>query len=133
MKPIKRTVEMNLHELIKFIWNNGIKDEAFSAVKARHDMGNKVYVHANGSLSIGLEACTVVSNDRYKVEVEERINKSTVFDEIIFILKYPNGKRRLVRKFGISVNDVLDMNSLVVEIHALIDGDADYILVWEAD
>ena len=87
IKTIKTIKYMRLDELIKHIFDNDIKDESFSSnIKCEpyYEFKNTVYVHPNGTISLGLDKInSITDRDLFRVEVEEPITEDTVFELLI--------------------------------------------------
>lgn len=76
MVKIKTKKEMNLHELIKWGWENNVRDKVFSS-----DCGGHVYFR----LSALLEAADVGAYETFAVEVEEEITEETKINRLLVL------------------------------------------------
>ena len=129
LKTIKTTKQMRLDELIKYIFENDVRDASFSThlkLEPYYEYKNKVYVHPNGSISLGSgNTNRFIKEDLYTVEIEEPITEDTVFDNLIEVTKNDNALH--YNRTNISDVD----NRASKRFYALISGKLE--LVWERD
>ena len=129
LKTIKATKQMRLDELIKYVWDNGIKEQKF---KANNQLiypfkgGNNVTVNEDGKIYFGsLEKNMLSEKDTFTVEIEEPITEYTEFDCILEIRKgsltHIRGRKTIKE----------NLTEETERFYALIDGKLQ--LVWERD
>lgn len=140
IKTVKVKKQLRLDELIKYIFDNKIVDKKFSSdIECDYVSENSVYVHSNGTISLGLgETNEITPKDTYTVEVEEEITEDTEFvgiQEIFFNKENEELEVEihapLKRK---TINDVLEEHDEYTEcrqIYALIYNNLE--LIWEAE
>lgn len=131
LKTIKTTKQMRLDELIKYVFENDVRDVSFSShlkLEPYYEYKNKVYVHPNGSISLGLGGTNRISKeDLYTVEIEEPIDEDTVFE---FLVELDiNGWVFTYDELEYTIAEIKDEETK--RIYALIDGRLE--LVWERD
>ena len=135
LKTIKRTKQMRLDELIRYVWDN--LDDLFNGYGAllfysRDDKG-VTFDEA------GLVECDdgVDKDDLFEVEIEEKITEDTEFESAVTVLRdkfglisigYNNGLTTSIKK---TIENFEKMNYKPLSIYALIDGKLEFI--WEAD
>ena len=76
MPTIKTKKEMNLPELIEWIWENEIEDKRFISDCVK----GKVFVSKYGKITT---ACGIGKTDTFTVEIEEEITEDTVLPELV--------------------------------------------------
>ena len=118
LKKIKTTKEMNVHELIKHVWDNGITDRTYRT----HDNGAQITFDYNGDIET--EFC-IEKRNIFRVEIEEPITEYTEFDCILEIRK---GRLTHIRRRKTIKENLTEETE---RFYALIDGKLQ--LVWEAD
>lgn len=74
---IKTTKKMNLHQLIEYITNNGLKTVSGDIMEYSSDYDNKVLVDYSGQIS----TYGKFFNDTFTVETEEELTEHTVLKE----------------------------------------------------
>ncbi len=84
MMKIKVKKEMNLHELIKWAWENDVKGKTFKS-----NRGKKVKFYSIGGFNV-LEP--IWGHDTFKVEVEELITEDTKISTLIELFVSDYGK-----------------------------------------
>ncbi|HAR6070182.1 TPA: hypothetical protein I1657_001990 [Staphylococcus pseudintermedius] len=77
---IKVKKEMNLHELIKWAWENDVKGKTFKS-----NRGKKVKFYSIGGFNV-LEP--IWGHDTFKVEAEEEITEETVIPLLLEVYEY---------------------------------------------
>ncbi|WP_165844891.1 hypothetical protein [Staphylococcus saprophyticus] len=121
---IKTKKQLNLPQLIEYIWDNDIKNEFFR----RLNRGPFEYVWVNEDSNIEFDDNILFrKNDIFEIEVEEEITKDTKLPSVlVYDGKYFNAL------YGLSINDIeksfIDYVYGVKTIH-LIDGDT-HTLIW---
>lgn len=126
LKTIKTTKQMRLDELIKYVWDNDLKNRVFRPV----DRGSfkAVEVDDYGNL-VEQHYFNVTKKDKYEVEIEEPITDVTLLKKAVYVHK----NETLVKDFNTSINEILIGNheGSVSKIYALINGRLE--LVYERD
>lgn len=121
LKTIKTTKQMRLDELIKYVWDNGIKSKQ-ELITYKSNLNTVVTIDLSGQIAIyGAH----FGNEIFTVEVEELITEDTVFDTLVDVNN--NDEVQAIRNASIS----LYIKEQTKEIHALINGRLE--LVWERD
>ena len=138
LKTIKTIKYMRLDELIKYIFDNDIRDESFTSnilSASFHEFKNKVYVHSDGTISLGLDKFNSIT-DRDLFRVEEPITKKTEFlgvQEVYLDIK--EQKIHVENYIGRwSVEDVLethDGDTKCLQIYVYINKKKE--LIWERE
>lgn len=118
LKTIKTTEQMNLQELIKHVWENGITDVTYTT----QDGGARITFDADGDVET--EFC-IEKCDYFDVEVEEPITEDKVFETLVEIQK--NEQVNL----WFDTNITTYRNADTSKFYALINGSLE--LVWERD
>ena len=119
LKTIKKNVQLRLDELIKYAWENDIRNKSY-----RSDNGQFVKFKENGRF---ISAWGIGSDDLFTVEIEEEITEDTIFDYLIPIEK----DGTVYRGYKNSIDGMLNSYSNIVQILANIDGK--YRTIWECD
>lgn len=122
LKTIKTTKQMNLQELIKHVWENGITDVTYTT----QDGGARITFDADGDVET--EFC-IEKCDYFDVEIEEPITDVTLLEKAVYVHK----NETLVKDFNTSIDEILigKHEGSVSEIYALINGKLE--LIWEND
>lgn len=123
---VKKNVQLRLDELIKYIFDNGIKDKGFRIYDEFEDE-RYLTVNQQGMIRLGFG---FYPEDTFTVEVEEEITKDTVFEWLASV----NSNGNLGRYKVATINEVLEGDSadcFATKIYALIDTNLEQI--WEAD
>ena len=124
LKTIKTTKYLNLHELIKYVWENSVNEK-------RVFLGNHeqrvVFDNVGGFYPSGY----AYSPDTiFKVEIEEEITEDTEFELLVGIYFYDDvGRYNATTFYNMSIDDVKDSEALC--IYALINEKLE--LIWERD
>ena len=138
LKTIKTTQYMRLDELIKHIFDNNITDKSFTSnmISEPYDLyRNKVYVHPDGTLSLGHDKTNDITKyNSFKVEIEEEITEDTILQELYSV--YYNGIESFRDVYtNASINDIiLEDGKQGIEterIYALYKGKIQ--LIWERE
>ncbi|MDM8326731.1 hypothetical protein QUH70_01040 [Staphylococcus felis] len=96
---IKVKKEMNLHELIKWAWENGVSDEDFVG-----DGYGYVFFHKGGTVETDVG---VSIHEIFEVEVEEEITEETKIPDMIELLEHTGGVDTY-HIYGKSIKQVVD-------------------------
>lgn len=140
LKTIKTTKQMRLDELIKYVWDNGIKDRKF---KANDQLfypfkgGNNVTVNGDGNIYFGaLEKNMLSEKDTFTVEIEEPITEDTKLEGVQEVYIDRDDQRIEIESFRgrYSINEILDERDVStdsLQIYAMINDKKE--LVWERD
>ncbi|PCF48975.1 hypothetical protein [Staphylococcus delphini] len=99
---IKTRKEMNLHELIKWAWENGVKDKTFKS-----NYGRKVKFYSEGSFYT-MEP--IFRYDIFTVEVEEEITVDTVIPMLVETYLSSKGEPSCYSYRNKSINYILENN-----------------------
>lgn len=120
LKTIKKNVQMRLDELIKYAFENNIKNKVY-----RSDNGKSVMFLGNERFESGWD---IGSEDLFTVEIEEEITEDTEFGLLVEISK--NDKKYLsFTHYNFKLNQVIECDTKL--IYALIDGKLE--LIWESE
>lgn len=122
---IKKKVEMNLHELIKWAWENGVKGKTFISKR-----GKKVKFYSEGPSNV-LEP--IWPHDVFTVEAEEEITEETVIPNLLEVYEYDSTLVLEVRK-NKSIKDLLDSDDydgVTIKAFHIINDDSAHTLVWK--
>lgn len=128
-KTIKKNVQMRLDELIKYVWDNDIKNLTIKNLDG-------VLVNFLEDGKFESEWC-ISKYDLFEVEIEDEITEDTVFDKVVerYISTSSNLKTMTIHSEA-SIRDVIDSNNYTdfktLQIYALIDIDDKLELIWEA-
>lgn len=99
---IKRKVEMNLPQLIEWVWDNNVKNERYRC----SDSNPYEYVWINENSDVELdEDMRISKNDNFTVEVEEVVDSDTVLDNI-YTVNVEVGTSHTTYYKSRSINDV---------------------------
>ena len=82
LKTIKRTKQMRLDELIKYVWENSISDKEFKSETNPH-----VIVYVTQDNNVLDNGYSIGENDLFPVEIEEEITENTEFESVITVLR----------------------------------------------
>ena len=119
LKTIKRTKYLNLHELIKYVWENDVTDKDFKSETSPH-----VIVTATPLNNVINNGFAIEKNDLFTVEIEEEITEDTEFEFLVEV--YKKGKEYFATGYyNYELNDVIDYDTEL--IYALIDGKLELI------
>lgn len=128
LKTIKTTKYLNLHELIKYVWENHEKIFEHTSLRTFESNNNATVLFTNtGHFET---THTHYPSDIFPVEIEEEITEETVFDRLVELYRDAHDKKfRTVNYFKENINYVKDDDT--VFIYALIDNKLE--LIWERD
>lgn len=120
IKTIKIKKQFRLDELIKYVWDNDIKEKDFY-IQTERDANHPRYLTVDVSGMIRF-SFRVYPNDTFTVEVEEEITEDTKFTWLV-----EANDTRIWNQKNASIKDVKDERTK--EIRALINGKLK--LIWE--
>ena len=122
LKTIKVNKRMRLDELIKYAWENDIRNKSY-----RSDNGQFVIFRENGRF---ISAWEFGSDVLFTVEIEEEITEDTEFEVLVGVYFYDDvGSYNASTFYNRSIDDVKDSEALCV--YALINDKLE--LIWERD
>lgn len=82
---IKRKVEMNLPQLIEYIWDNDIKNDFFR----RLNRGPFEYVWVNEDSNIEFDDDILFrKNDIFEIKIEEKIDEDTIIPKMLVVGRF---------------------------------------------
>ncbi|HEC2148457.1 TPA: hypothetical protein R1927_001390 [Staphylococcus delphini] len=116
---IKVEKEMNLHELIKWAWENDVNNEDFEG-----SLDGNVNIDSWGMID------TIVPVDveeTFTVEVEEEVTEETVISRLVAIYDV-SGQRSIIQRKQKSISNIV--NEYAVAFYMLND-DATMTLIWK--
>ncbi|HEC2144644.1 TPA: hypothetical protein R1906_000096 [Staphylococcus delphini] len=116
---IKVEKEMNLHELIKWAWENDVNNEDFEG-----NLDGNVNIDSWGMID------TIVPVDveeTFTVEVEEEVTEETVISRLVAIYDV-SGQRSIIQRKQKSISNIV--NEYAVAFYMLND-DATMTLLWK--
>ncbi|HEC2149850.1 TPA: hypothetical protein R1932_000335 [Staphylococcus delphini] len=116
---IKVEKEMNLHELIKWAWENNVKGETFTS-----NYGRDVKFYSDVSFNT-MEP--IYHWDTFTVEVEEEVTEETVISRLVAIYDV-SGQRSIIQRKQKSISNIV--NEYAVAFYMLND-DATMTLIWK--
>lgn len=119
IKKIKRSKEMRLDELIKYVWDNELKADN-GVLRFESQLGSLVGVDMSGQVRVYGQH---YGNELFTLEVEEEITEDTRFDTLVKI----SDKSSVIVHHHLKIRVIKD--STTKKIYALIDGELQ--LVWE--
>ena len=123
---IKKEKEMNLHELIKWAWENKIKNKGFVGSE-----NGRVQFDSKGWLETLIQ---VEPDEVFTVDVEKNITEETVIPMIMEVCEYVDGSLSSGLRRKCSIKKALDDNELAgITTHAfyMLDDDASLTLIWK--
>ena len=122
LKTIKTTKYLNLHELIKYVWENDVTDKDFKSETSPH-----VIVTATQLNNVINNGFAIEKNDLFTVEIEEEITEDTELDCVISV----DSDGYTSKTFNTTIDYLNSIYSDLVQILANIDGK--YRTIWERD
>ena len=129
LKTIKKTAQMRLDELIKYVRQNKktlFEEHVAISFKTKDNKG--VIFANNGNFVTTGEWVCINIDDLFEVEIEEEITEDTEFGLLVEISK--DGKKHLsFTHYNFRLNQVIDCDTKL--IYALIDDKLE--LIWEAE
>ena len=124
LKTIKTTKKLNLHELIKYVWENPVKEKM--VFHGSHDQ-RVVFDDVGGFYPSGY---AYSPDTTFKVEIEEEITEDTKFELLVGVYFYDDdGSYNASTFHNRSIDDVKDSEALCVI--ALINEKLQ--LIWERE
>lgn len=120
LKTIKTTKYLNLHELIKYVWENDVTDKDFKSETSPH-----VIVTATQLNNVINNGFAIEKNDLFTVEIEEEITEDTELDCVISV----DSDGYTFKTFNTTIDYLNSTYSDLVQILANIDGK--YRTIWE--
>ncbi|AKS74176.1 hypothetical protein RN70_09830 [Staphylococcus schleiferi] len=122
---IKTKKEMNLHELIKWAWENDIKNKDFS--------GNQAGVVEITSSGFFKTYSLVGLDELFTVEVEEEITEKTVIPRLIEVYEKGSGILTAEVYKNRSFRHILEIDAFRVDIKAfyMLNDDMTMTLIWK--
>ena len=122
LKTIKVNKRMRLDELIKYAWENDIKNKLYYS-----DSGQIVKFLGDGNYESGWD---FGYHDSFSVKIEEEITEDTKFELLVGVYFYDEvGRYNASTFYNRSIDDVKDSEALCV--YALIDNKLQ--LIWERE
>ena len=124
LKTIKTTKYLNLHELIKYVWENSVNEKRVFL----GDHGQRVVFDDVGGFYPSGYAYS--PDTTFEVEIEEEITEDTEFELLVGVYIYDDvGSYNATTFHNRSIDDVKDSEALC--IYALINEKLE--LIWERD
>lgn len=128
LKTIKTTKHLKLHELIKYAWENDIRNKSY-----RSDNDQFVKFRENGRF---ISAWELGSDVLFTVEVEEEITGDTIFDTLVSTYIPLGGGDIFIDVYSNhSIKDIIETDKMhgveTERIYALIDDKLE--LIWERE
>ena len=122
LKTIKRTKQMRLNELIKYVWENSISDKEFKSETNPH-----VIVYVTQDNNVLDNGYSIGENDLFPVEIEEEITEDTEFESVLTVLRDKFGltsisyNTNLTTSIKKTIKNFEETNYKPLSIYALID------------
>ena len=131
LKTIKTTKYLNLHELIKYVWENDITEREFKC-----ETNSNIFVHARQNINVIANGFGIREDDLFKVEIEEEITEETMFDTLVSTYIPLGGGDIFIDVYSNhSIKDIIETDKMhgvkTERIYALIDGKLQ--LIWERE
>ena len=117
MVKLKRKIEMNLYELINWVWDNNIRDKRYESIKG---LGT-VYFNQSGVVQLYE---SISSEDVFIIETEEEITEETLLPKILVL--YDGMLPEILINERI---ENIDLNK--EDTVYLMEGDTNLTLVWK--
>lgn len=125
IKTITVKKQLNLHELIKHVWDNRLSNVFYDSTPGdftvSFDTFGRIY-GANGSLS------HIEMHHEFAVEVENEIDERTQFKNIVGVLS--NGSV-IANNDHYNINQLRVVHPNIKQIYAVIDNNLE--LIWEVE
>ena len=135
IKTIKTTKYLNLHELIKYVWEN---PEIFFKDYIKETFVTKDYRSVTFYKVGGFETNTCIDSDElFSIEIEEPITEDTEFETVVSVIEhnygfnsisYNTNPKTSIKKF---LESYENKDYKVLSIYALIDNKLQ--LIWERE
>ena len=106
MKTIKQTRQVRLDELLKYVWDNDIKNESFFTKESE----GYISVDSDGDFCM-YGRPHVNKDERFTITEEVEIDGNTVLDVILVFDEYSGNKNYVGRVFRISINRIIKINN----------------------
>ena len=106
MKTIKRERQVRLDELLKYVWDNDIKNESFFTKESE----GYISVDSDGDFCM-YGRPHVNKDERFTITEEVEIDGNTVLDVILVFDEYSGNKNYVGRVFRISINRIIKINN----------------------
>ncbi|MCE5456954.1 hypothetical protein JMA16_07210 [Staphylococcus pseudintermedius] len=123
---IKKKVKMNLHELIKWAWENDVKGKTFKS-----NRGKKVKFYSIGGFNV-LEP--IWGHDTFTVEAEEEITERTVIPLLLEVYEHEGELVFLPQKRS-TIESLLEESdreeNITTKTLYLINDDGTLTLIWK--
>ena len=122
LKTIKRTKQMRLDELIKYVWENSISDKEFKSETNPH-----VIVYVTQDNNVLDNGYSIGENDLFPVEIEEEITEDTEFESVLTVLRDKFGltsisyNTNLTTSIKKTIKNFEETNYKPLSVYALID------------
>lgn len=100
MVKVKRTVEKDFPDLIKWAWENNIHGKSFNSKKIM----NALHFDSSGCVQTH---CNIDKNDVFIINIEEEITEDTILPEVVEIFANDTG----AKWFEDSINNLKDAYS----------------------
>lgn len=123
---IKVEKEMNLHELIKWAWENNVKGETFTS-----NYGRDVKFYSDVSFNT-MEP--IYHWDTFTVEVEEEIKEETVIPFIVELYVNNHGVKETSMHLDNTISNILSINKILMRKNSILymlNDDATMTLIWK--
>lgn len=122
MPTIKRKVEMNLPELIEWIWNNDFRDRVF------YSQEDESWLRVDNYGDV-VDVYNIESTDTFTVEVEEEVTEDTVFDKLIIRYVFLSSKPSYAHSINTCIKEVIEDRKVATHIY-LENEDNELQLIW---
>ncbi|MCH4384170.1 hypothetical protein [Staphylococcus haemolyticus] len=125
MPKIKQKVEMTPKELIKWAFENNIRNKSY---KDYDDYGNSISIHFdNGGLP--LLSYGICADDTLAVEIEEEIDEDTVFPVLVRTFKNASKEIKASIFYNASINS--SISYCETTSYHLLNNDGTMTLLWK--
>lgn len=122
---IKKKVKMNLHELIKWCWDNDVRNKTFHSQR----VGSVQFIGSGGVyLPVGVQP-----DETFTVEIEEEITEKTIIPNLLEVYEYDSTLVLEVRK-NKSIKDLLDSDDydgVTIKAFHIVNDDSTHTLIWK--
>lgn len=124
---IKTKKQLNLPQLIKWVWDNDVKNERY-----RYSNSNPyeyVWINENSDVELDEGMC-ISKNDIFTVEVEEEITEDTVIPTLVMFYENHNLKKVCRFEDNVSISDFQFHEHEVVLAYYILNDDLTMTLIW---
>ena len=121
LKTVKVKKNLRLDELIKYVWDNHLYPETFKS-----NFNDFAHFDKTGKYQL-IDQRGINQATKFTVEVEEKIDYGTVFEEVYRVTK----EGYVTSDKNKSIDSCLDWKDYQVQIFAMLDGRLQ--LIWEED